>query len=141
MFFKNKKSFSSLVEIMSELGNKFLHGKSTDDDLIKWEEGLNNLDTILENKHDRVIFRDEIKRLFYEYLLKHYPSDKRLLEIYKNIENINDARKNLYRKMILNSLAESLYLLDNNSIKELVNEYLYFKGERKDIAILTTKGN
>jgi len=52
MFFKNKKNFSSIVEILKELGNKFLYGKSTSDDLIEWEKGLNDLTKVLENKKE-----------------------------------------------------------------------------------------
>lgn len=139
--FNNNKSFPKISEELSLLAYKFTVGQSTEADLLNWENLLNNLDKLISKKNEPHIcnFKIEVKDLFYEYLLKHFPEDERLSKIYKNNE-IPIARQNLYRKMVLRVLADALRIIESEEVKELIEKYMYYENDNYIYSILTDKG-
>ena len=111
--FKESKSDIATKKIQ-KLSKKLMYGLSTEDDLAEWESNLESLD----------MFKEQFNELFFKFLLKHYPNDKRLKEKYHESEDIDAARDAMYSESLLQTLGDALYLL---------------KYKRKDFLFLETR--
>lgn len=144
IFKRNYKyyKYESLGELQ-KLIKKYWNGISEESDIEYWEKYLNVLKK--DKSNDEVFYFSrtlEIEELFYEYLLKHHASDIRIREKYKSSENIMNAKKAMYRRMIITTLGEALLIINKFEyphIIEEIQEYVYYKDNNHNMLYSTYK--
>lgn len=139
--FKNRfkeNNINVAINEIERLNKRLMYGFSTKNDRAKWEYNLELIGTS----------KDQFNQLFLKYLLKHYPNDERLKEVYHNRENIDEARNVMYREALLQTLGDVLYILrykwmdldivliDRRIRKMLITKiekYVYFKNKNREM--------
>lgn len=94
------------MQAIEDLNQKLIYGSSTDDDLSSWERNL-DLIKVNSNIQNYEYYYDQ----FENYLLIHFPNDKRILDKYIDFRSIDSARDQIYRDFLYKLLADALYLL------------------------------
>ena len=140
-----KNKFDVAIESLQKLGNRLIHGISSESDLPSWESNLLFADERIQHR-----FND----LFLKYLLKHYPKDERLKQIYSNDDDIYNARNALYKEMLLMTIGDALYmlkyqqrdfdLLEVGRHEKLINEieeYIFFENKNRELFYIKENNN
>lgn len=127
--FKNlfRSKEDAIIDNLSILGKNFTNGISKREEFYEWEKNINSINNFKGETIRIEIIKNGFNELFMEYLLKHYPEDKRLIDKYINRDCIDCIREGMYVDYLLKTLGNALFIL-----KFDFQKYKGFDSSKKD---------